>query len=100
MSTKKEKENLNPVQMFSKIGRYISERIVPIDHRKSHGNVRRHTPKVFRQHSKEKVQASEEGGVNTAPLRPLLSNRSPKQQEYQPCVGHYQVRFTALDKSV
>lgn len=50
----KEKENLNPVQMFSKIGRYISERIVPIDHRKSQ-NVRRRTSKPMRPRSKDKT---------------------------------------------
>lgn len=76
----KEKENLNPVQMFSKIGRYISERIVPIDHRKSHSNVRKRTSKPSRQHSKDKTPQTSDSSASTPNLRPLLSNRPARHQ--------------------
>lgn len=80
------------MQMFSKIGRYISERIVRIDHRRSR-QPRRRSPREPAPVSKEEPQ------VASSVPRETLSNRHNNQsQEFQPCVGHYQVRFSVIDK--
>lgn len=86
------KENIAATPMLSKIGKHIAQRIT--------GGGRRRQKRF---ECKSESGDSPYQRVDTSPLKITYSNtveriKKMRNHEFKPCVGHYKVKYSVIDK--